>query len=194
MASMSRRLFRTTVDGRALLVEVDGATARIRAEDERAPSPSPAPASAATGSPHEPARFIIEPFDNGQASTVTSARVRVEDASVARHVHTAVDNGITWIFVDGEVFRVEVDDADRGARARPGAGDEALAAPMPATVIKLLVEPGQIVERGDSLLLLEAMKMELPIRAPRAGRVSAFHCKAGELVQAGVPLVILDAL
>jgi biotin carboxyl carrier protein len=201
MASMSRRLFRATVDGRVLLVEVDGAIARVGAEDERAPSQLASDAQART--------FSIEPFDNG-ASNVTSARVRegratdereratatatTAAAGAARHVHTAIDNGVVWTFVDGEVFRIELDDAERATRARHAAGDEALAAPMPATVIKLLVEPGQTVERGDSLLLLEAMKMELPIRAPRPGRVSAFHCKAGDLVQPGVPLVDLDAL
>jgi biotin carboxyl carrier protein len=206
MASMSRRLFRATVDGRVLLVEVDGATARVGAEDERAPSQLASDAQALT--------FSIEPFDNG-ASNVTSARVRegratderepatatatatatptATAAGAARHVHTAIDNGVVWTFIDGEVFRIELDDAERATRARHAAGDEALAAPMPATVIKLLVEPGQTVERGDSLLLLEAMKMELPIRAPRPGRVSAFHCKAGDLVQPGVPLVDLDA-
>lgn len=198
---MSRRLFRATVDGRVLLVEVDGAIARVGAEDERAPSQLASDAQART--------FSIEPFDNG-ASNVTSARVRegratdereratatatTAAAGAARHVHTAIDNGVVWTFVDGEVFRIELDDAERATRARHAAGDEALAAPMPATVIKLLVEPGQTVERGDSLLLLEAMKMELPIRAPRPGRVSAFHCKAGDLVQPGVPLVDLDAL
>lgn len=113
--------------------------------------------------------------------------------TVAHHVHTAVDNGVIWTFIDGEVFRIELDDAERSsARTRASAGDEALAAPMPATVIKLLVAPGQTVARGDSLLLLEAMKMELPIRAPRPGRVSVFHCKAGDLVQPGIPLVDLD--
>lgn len=190
---MSPRLFRATVDGRVLLVEVDGAIARVGAEDAHAAASSRL-ASDATA-------FSIEPFD-AAASNVTSARVHelrpadepasAEPATQTRHVDTAIDNGIIWTFIDGDVFRIEIDDADRSTRARPGAGDEALAAPMPATVIKLLVEPGQTVERGDSLLLLEAMKMELPIRAPRPGRVSAFHCKAGDLVQPGVPLVDLD--
>ena len=60
---------------------------------------------------------------------------------------------------------------------------------MPATVIDILVAPGQAVEAGDVLLKLEAMKMELPIRSPRAGTVRAIHCLVGELVQPGLPLV-----
>ena len=65
-------------------------------------------------------------------------------------------------------------------------------APMPATVAKLLVAPGQSVAEGETVLVLEAMKMELPVRAPRAGVVKAVHCAQGELVQPGVALVDLE--
>jgi len=65
----------------------------------------------------------------------------------------------------------------------------ALAAPMPGTVIDVAVGVGQQVRAGDILLTLEAMKMELPIRAPRDGRVSAVRCVPGELVQPGPPLI-----
>jgi biotin carboxyl carrier protein len=60
---------------------------------------------------------------------------------------------------------------------------------MPATVIRIDTAPGDRVSRGDILLVLEAMKMELPIRAPHDGVVGAFHCHVGELVQPGVTLV-----
>lgn len=191
---MSRRLFRTTFDGQSPTVEVDGNRARIGGNGGNGDDA----AAAAT--------FSVEPLDAPSSTSptsssgVTAVRVREDnspnspgsrDTAVAHHVYTAIENGIVWTFIDGEVFRIEVEDAERATRARASAGDEALAAPMPATVIKLLVEPGAIVERGDALLLLEAMKMELPIRAPHAGQVTAFHCKAGDLVQPGVPLVVL---
>jgi len=51
------------------------------------------------------------------------------------------------------------------------------------------VSPGQTVAKDSLLVMLEAMKMELPIRAPRDGRVTAIHCRAGEIVQPGVPLL-----
>ena len=47
---------------------------------------------------------------------------------------------------------------------------------------------GMAVEPGDVLMVLEAMKMELPITASRPGHVSAIHCRVGELVQPGVQL------
>jgi acetyl-CoA carboxylase biotin carboxylase subunit len=75
---------------------------------------------------------------------------------------------------------------------RPRAGASAaatLTAPMPATVIKIHVTPGDLVKKGDTVLLLEAMKMELPIRALGDGIVAAVCCREGELVQADATLV-----
>jgi biotin carboxyl carrier protein len=60
---------------------------------------------------------------------------------------------------------------------------------MPATVVRIEVSPEQTVTKDSLLVMLEAMKMELPIRAPRDGRVTAIHCRVGEIVQPGVPLL-----
>jgi len=79
-----------------------------------------------------------------------------------------------------------------GGSSHPHDDAAALAAPMPATVAAIHVEPGQEVRTGDLLLTLEAMKMELPIRAPRPGRVRTVACRPGELVQPGVALVELE--
>ena len=74
----------------------------------------------------------------------------------------------------------------------PRSTDDALSAPMPATVTAVLVAPNTEVEAGDTLIRLEAMKMELAIRAPAKGQVAAVHCAVGDLVQPGRPLVTLD--
>jgi acetyl-CoA/propionyl-CoA carboxylase biotin carboxyl carrier protein len=96
--------------------------------------------------------------------------------------------GQTWVFLDGRTFLVGSSAVAR-AHASSSDGAEALAAPMPATVVKIEVAPGQTVTRDSLLVMLEAMKMELPIRAPRDGRVTAIHCRVGEIVQPGVPLL-----
>jgi len=62
-------------------------------------------------------------------------------------------------------------------------------APMPATVIKIQVAPGDAVKKGDIVVVLEAMKMELPLRALGDAVVSAVCCREGELVQADATLV-----
>ena len=57
----------------------------------------------------------------------------------------------------------------------------------------MLVSPQQTVHRGEVLVTLEAMKMELSIRAPRDGVVETVRCAEGDLVQPGLPLVTLHA-
>lgn len=109
-----------------------------------------------------------------------------------RLVFAAPDRGRIWIFVDGRTYVIEDDDGAAPARAHATDDQIALSAPMPATVVAIDVTPGQDVAAGDLLVMLEAMKMELPIRAPRSGRVKSLACREGELVQPGVPLVEID--
>jgi acetyl/propionyl-CoA carboxylase alpha subunit len=75
----------------------------------------------------------------------------------------------------------------RTKTARSGAG--VLVAPMPATVLSVKAKAGDTVRKNDVVILLEAMKMELPLRAPADGVVSAVHCAEGDLVQEDATLV-----
>jgi 3-methylcrotonyl-CoA carboxylase alpha subunit len=105
------------------------------------------------------------------------------------HSGNAVASGDeVWVTVDGEVFVFQVTHGTRGSHAA-SAGQDAFSPPMAATVVRIAVKPGDRVEDGDVLIALEAMKMELPIRAPRAGVVRAVHCREGELVQPGQVLI-----
>lgn len=67
-----------------------------------------------------------------------------------------------------------------------------LQAPMNGSVVRVMVEPGQQVEAGAVLLVLEAMKMEHSIRAAEAGRVKAVFCSQGELIAEGTLLVEME--
>ena len=75
------------------------------------------------------------------------------------------------------------------ARRAATSAAASLIAPMPATVIRVKVKAGDPVKKGDVLVVLEAMKMELPLRALGDGVVSAVRCQEGELVQADATLV-----
>jgi acetyl/propionyl-CoA carboxylase alpha subunit len=122
------------------------------------------------------------------AARIGSGMYRVEHEGRVDVVYAAGD----WLFWDGRVFyRPFVEDAPRSRRPNPDA-HQALSAPMPATVLKILVAPGASVSKGDTLLILEAMKMELPVRAPADAIVRSIAFKEGDLVQAGTVLVELN--
>jgi biotin carboxyl carrier protein len=107
-------------------------------------------------------------------------------------VYIAGPSSNAWVFWNGHVYRGDFSPASsREPRSRRSAGQarQVLTAPMPATVIKMLVSPGQQVRKGDTVVVLEAMKMELPIRALADATVAAVHFRDGELVQADAALV-----
>ena len=105
-------------------------------------------------------------------------RVAVADAPDAR-----------WVFVDGQVERIDTPSAPTPRGRVKGRGDAGVMAPMPATVVAINATAGQPVKEGDTVIVLEAMKMELPIKSPRSGIVKAVHCAQGDLVQPGVNLL-----
>jgi biotin carboxyl carrier protein len=113
----------------------------------------------------------------GQASTVVGS--------------AAASGDVIWIGIDGHVLAMKIGTGT--AAARPAARDaDSLAPLMPATVVKIHVRPGDRVQNGDILVTLEAMKMEMPIRAPRAGTIAAVHCSEGSLAPVGEPVVTLE--
>ena len=122
-----------------------------------------------------------------------SGRFRVAvargDGTADVWAHAALDaDGQVWVFIEGETIVVPPPASRRAPRHH--AADD-MTAPMPATVREVLVAPGDHVSAGQTVVLLEAMKMELPIKAPRDGQVASVGCEAGSLVPAGTPLVQL---
>jgi biotin carboxyl carrier protein len=74
----------------------------------------------------------------------------------------------------------------------PSPGAVSVKSPMPGTVMSFKVSVGQMVKRGDVLLILEAMKMENEIVAPQAGKVAALRVSVSASVNTGDPLVDLE--
>ncbi len=75
-------------------------------------------------------------------------------------------------------------------RAAAAVGGDALTSPMQGTIVKVAVEEGQPVETGQQVVVLEAMKMEQPINAHKAGTVTGLRAEPGSIVTAGA--VICD--
>ncbi len=91
------------------------------------------------------------------------------------------DRDLHWIKAYNAIHHVEVRDQEM-RNTRPHSGDGRVKAPIPGLIARVLVEPGQHVQAGDPLLVLEAMKMENEIRAQRAGVVRALHVNPGQSV------------
>jgi biotin carboxyl carrier protein len=127
-------------------------------------------------------RLVVSPEPGGSTA--------VTDGDRTTRAWTAAVGDEVWVQYDGCVYVLTRESGSWAAAG--GRHQDRLAAPMPASVLQVLVEPGAHVSRGDVLILLEAMKMELPVRAGADGTVRAVRCQAGDLVQPGVPLVDLD--
>jgi 3-methylcrotonyl-CoA carboxylase alpha subunit len=95
--------------------------------------------------------------------------------------------------LDGSVSWTATATTNRAVRRNRGSGSGDVMSPMPATVVAIHAAVGQAVTEGQTVIVLEAMKMELPIKAPRAGVVKAVHCAKGDLVQPGVNLLELES-
>jgi biotin carboxyl carrier protein len=125
---------------------------------------------------------------------------RVVSNGKATRVWAAGPREHPWIYFDNVVYRPRLGPGREAPSSKRGPGDASagrkhrddlapLSPPMPATVRAVLVTTGQTVARGETIVILEAMKMELPVRAPHDGVVTAISCQPGELVQPGTPLV-----
>jgi 3-methylcrotonyl-CoA carboxylase alpha subunit len=117
---------------------------------------------------------------------------RLENDGESRIAYAVNSSEARWVFLDGRAYVFDAASQGPGRRRSRSHDEGALAAPMPATVVTINVEVGQRVSTGDVLIMLEAMKMELSIKAPRDASVKAIACKPGELVQPGVPLLDLE--
>ena len=93
-----------------------------------------------------------------------------------------------WIHING---RIHVVHGHEPGSADSAAGEGGLTAPMPGTILEVHAKAGQRVREGQTLLVMEAMKMEHRIQAPKAGEVLSVNFAEGERVDMGATLVEL---
>lgn len=107
------------------------------------------------------------------------------------------EEGKKYISIQGEQFCVEEAKTETGARSIAESatlkGTPTIASPMPGKIVKILVGEGDRVEKGQGLVIVEAMKMENEIRSPGAGIVEKINFKEGDLVDAAEPIMELKS-
>ncbi len=127
---------------------------------------------------------VVEVLATASGSLRISVDGRVVEGGFARD-----EGGLAWVSLDGVSYRFEKPGPPSAEGDTVGAsGGASLVAPMPGTVVKVMVEEGDEVEEGQPLLVLEAMKMEQTVSAPYAGIVDALPYGEGELVGGGAVL------
>ena len=117
----------------------------------------------------------------------------MREQSGLRTRHLAIRRGASlYLHWDGELHTFEAFDPVTEA-AIDLAHQGGLTAPMNGSIVRVLVEVGQAVEAGAPLVVLEAMKMEHSIRAPKATTVKALLCQEGDMVSEGAAVVERDS-
>ena len=113
-------------------------------------------------------------------------RLRVEIVGALHLAHVAKLGDDWWVHLDGRIHVVRMHEPG-SAEAKSAEGG--LSAPMPGTILEILVKQGQRVLEGQALMVMEAMKMEHRIQAPRAGEITRLHYLVGDRVELGAILV-----
>lgn len=112
----------------------------------------------------------------------------LRDGARLRRCVVAKSGDERWIWIDGHVHHLRLENP---SRKRATAPEGELVAPMPGQVLKVLVATGDTVRKNQTLVVLEAMKMQYEITAPRDAVVQRVHAAAGSQVAGGVVLVSL---
>ena len=116
-----------------------------------------------------------------------NSTISLETESGTRPAHVKKIEGKWWIHLEGEVYGVN--EVEKGGKTSESAGG--LSAPMPGTILEVMVKEGQRVREGQPLMTMEAMKMEHRIVAPKSGEVISVNFNQGDRVDMGATLVEL---
>jgi biotin carboxyl carrier protein len=158
----------TLIGGRAGRIQIEGSTFLYQREDGRVVE----------------GEFSVESLEPGCQSVLLNGRVyRIAQGSRGE------------VLINGRPVAADIFDP-RELRGRKsgsaGGGRQEISAPMPGKVVRVLVEPGDPVEAGQGLVVVEAMKMQNEMKSPKAGRVVEVRTRADAAVAAGEALIVVE--
>ena len=119
--------------------------------------------------------------------------IKVRHQGVDHKAEAQVIKDTLWVHYNGRTFAVEAQPQSR-KRQKAGAGvsSDKVLAPMPGKITKILVDVGQDIQKGQAVLVMEAMKMEYTLKADIAGRILQIDCKTLDQVVLGKVLVKIE--
>ena len=134
---------------------------------------------------------VVQRGPAGQLLVEIDGIVRTVDATVLKEQVWLSSAGIAE--AGGTTVRYTRHEAQRARAGQAGGGPNApVVCPMTGRVVVVHVQPGDTVVKGQAVVVVEAMKMEHQLRAPRDGVVAQVHCAVGDLIDGGVALVALE--
>jgi 3-methylcrotonyl-CoA carboxylase alpha subunit len=108
-------------------------------------------------------------------------------------VQYAREGELHYLRIGGTTYALKQIEEALQRAADAGTSSGRVVSPMPGLIARVMVERGQVVDRGDALFSVEAMKMENVVTAPFRGRVSQIHCREGEQLDGGTLVLELEA-
>jgi biotin carboxyl carrier protein len=138
-------------------------------------------------------RYLLEVRVSDESSYLIFKDTQVYECRVNSHPGSRDTLDVT---LRGETYPITVIDPRRlrldADSDRHHHGTAEIAAQMPGKVVRVLVEKGQEIAPGESLLVVEAMKMQNEMKSPRAGVVVSVNVRAGDTVEAGQLLAVIE--
>ena len=106
-----------------------------------------------------------------------------------------IEDNIAHVEVNGTHYKVEMEKQPKAAPAKPAAqstGKSGVKSPLPGVILDIKVNVGDTVKKGQTIIILEAMKMENNINADKDGKITAINVNKGDSVLEGNDLVIIE--
>lgn len=121
-------------------------------------------------------------------------QVKIRHHGIDYCAEAQIIKNLLWVHHNGKTFSVEAQVQGRKSRkAGVAATSDKIIAPMPGRITKILVVPDEKIEKGQAVLVMEAMKMEYTLKAEIAGKIATIHGQVGEQVVLGKILAHIEA-
>lgn len=138
-----------------------------------------------------PGGYALELYGRVSPIALDAGRLTVGEREL--EVHVARDGDQAFVQIDGRAFAVRIVHPLAALAGADGGAADVSRAPMPGVVVQVSAAPGQAVKKGETLMVIESMKLQTAIAAWRDGEVAEVHVAEGRSFERGAALVTLAA-
>jgi len=138
--------------------------------------------------------FELTTSTNTDSKAIDANHFKIYHSGRLVSCYATEDANNIYVFIEGNSFHFEKvnEEEDFSSESSNNANRLEVKAPMPGSVVKVVVGPGQEVAEGDALIIVEAMKMETSLFSTISGTVSEVNVKEGEQVDSSKVLIVVE--